>query len=85
MLKIKDDVDLEELEKFGFKRNGNYYQKIISNSCCHLIEVGINDRVPFESTKEIGYWSAKFGDDEFFRRNIKDLIQAGLVEKVDDK
>lgn len=28
MLKIRDDIDLKELEKFGFYKSGGVYQKI---------------------------------------------------------
>lgn len=77
MLKIKDDVDLKELEKFGF----NYYSDTESNyyGCCEksdgFTEVFINNaRVisVYAITKK-----SIFDLDVLY-----DLIQAGLVEKV---
>ena len=81
MLKIKDNVDLKKLEKFGFKyRKGNgclresYYHTIKDEEdlyphedCFVLIE---NKKIVF------GIW--QYNIDIVF-----DLIQAGLVEKVE--
>lgn len=80
MLKIKDDVDLKELEKFGFELfdiglNEPYevYKKYIKN----YISIDIyNDRKIY------------FDNDENITENIKeeyiyDLIKADLVEKVE--
>lgn len=72
MLKIKDNVDLKELEKFGFKyhkkqRNQYEYYSFISTEA--LLIVIYNDRKIF--------FLDKAGLDILF-----DLIQAGLVEKV---
>ena len=79
MLKIKDDVDLKELEKFGYEAddiglNEPYliYRKYIS---AHIsIDINAADRV---ISKNI--------DDEYKiiqEKDIQDLVQAGLVEKV---
>lgn len=80
MLKIKDSVDLKELEKFGFEikkySNGEIYEKNISNS------------------KQV-FKSYVISSDRIIHYNIMcvnntmdsmiyDLIQAGLVEKVSD-
>lgn len=69
MIKIKDDVDLEELEKFGIKHEKTqfddyYYCKDfkISTQKHHLI--------------------AKNGSGSRRFDTLYDLIQAGLVEKV---
>ena len=73
MLKIKDDVDLYELEKFGFEISEDeackYYRyttiKVISQTREIIIRLyGIPEWVKGELTA------------------IYDLIQAGLVEKV---
>lgn len=74
MLKIKDDVDLKELEKFGFKKEGCTYEVFFGDA---VIWVG-NDKKVYFST--IDYFGDETGDDvlEF----LFDLIQAGLVEKV---
>lgn len=42
MLKIKDSVDLEELEKFGFVLDGNTYKYFIAKNKC--VYVCIHDR-----------------------------------------
>ena len=75
MLKIKDNVDLKELEKYGFKRNSNfpdgwamvktykkgrYYQEDIYVWNDKIIQVNAIDILD----------------------TLYDLIQAGLVEKV---
>lgn len=62
MLKIKNNVDLKELEKFGFHKEFDYYEgyEIIVDCCSRQIEI-------YEG-----------GEEKLF-----DLIQAGLVEKVD--
>lgn len=89
MLKIKDSVDLKELEKFGFKyENGNnpyYYKEIALDEintfefhvwdAKRIIELYIEDQE--DETLNIDKWV----DDEF--DFIFDLIQAGLVEKVE--
>lgn len=79
MLKIKDDVDLKELEKFGYEAddiglNEPYliYRKYIS--VYTSIDINAVDRV---ISKNI--------DDEYKiiqEKDIQDLVQAGLVEKV---
>ncbi len=68
MLKIKDDVDLKELEKFGFKQRNNYYE-IFNHYDVDVITIYENDK-----TIECGDVTA---DDKLY-----DLIQSGLVEKV---
>ncbi len=74
MYKIKDEVDLKELEKFGFNKykyysgNVNYYRR---------------DRVQIrEDTKiiEIPTQNNRY-DTEMY---IQDLIQANIVEKVEE-
>lgn len=82
MLKIKDNVDLKELEKFGFEYfiNGcgtygySFYSEIGPKGYITIIENDCefnpedNRRIPSNITFEILY----------------DLIKADLVEKVDD-
>lgn len=71
MLKIKDEVDLKELEKFGFKKDEEQQYMIEDLD----IFVGTD-----ENEKEL---VLDFG---FNNENINilyDLIQAGLVEKVE--
>lgn len=70
MLKIKDDVDLNELEKFGFKKcwsdDEQYYDgKFTIQKNRHI------------RSKAGNHWN---GLDSLF-----DLIKAGFVEKVKEK
>lgn len=74
MLKIKNNVDLKELEKFGFFDDYGDIHKICRNSYIEYwvntdrsIEIFVNDdnEVVLDTT-------------------IYDLIQAGLVEKKED-
>ena len=82
MLKIKDNIDLEELKKFGFKKAKStggdiYYYPVYWNYGLY-IEVTVNvDRTI----------SLDVNDEDFSSEDIDifyDLIQAGLVEKVEE-
>ena len=88
MLKIKDNINLKELEKFGFKER---------KYTCNTGEVSY-----YMVDCEDGSWVfiENFGDDSpkgfidmgLVKHNVKynamdtlfDLIQAGLVEKVEN-
>lgn len=81
MLKIKDNVDLKELEKYGFEfERGTTYIKtfkcndtyiVVSECDLRIIDIEIDI---FDREYEIN----KIADTLF------DLIQAGLVEKVSE-
>ena len=84
MLKIKDNVDLKELEKFGFRKyNGNYF-------------TDVNKDIWFEDEDiKIDTKSRKISmrvDDEIYEMDLGiksfdylyDLIKVDLVEKVDE-
>ena len=86
MLKIREDVKLEELEKFGFEfdTSSGFYEREIDNKWYNIICVD-KDREIFEMTEEIGYWTTTFSDEEWFdAKNIDDLIKADLVVKVEE-
>ena len=86
MLKIRDNVDLKELEKYGFEfdTSSGFYERKIDNKWYNIICVD-KDREIFEMTAEIGYWDTTFSDEEWFDiKNIDDLIKADLVEKVEE-
>ena len=71
MLKIKDDVDLKELEKFGFIKDKNiYYYKNVFN----VIVLMVFDNRKISNPR-----------DDHGNVILYDLIQAGLVERVEDK
>ena len=77
MLKIKDNVDLKELEKYGFKKNSNFtdgwaMDKTYKKGRYYQEDIYVwNDR-------KIQVNAIELND------TIYDLIKAGLVEKVDD-
>ena len=82
MLKIKDNVDLKELEKFGFEyreyslESSNYrFYDFTPNNSISVIQIEITSRLIYlnDNNKYDGL------------SKIYDLIQAGLVEKVEDK
>ena len=83
MLKIKDNVDLKELEKFGFEYHGIY------DGIYHFAYHNDLDIEIIEDDREI--YSNKNIDDEndlIFNKYsdlLYDLIKADLVEKVEDK
>lgn len=84
MLKIKDNVDLKELEKYGFDFDifSGFYERKIDNKWYDIICVD-KDREIFEMAEEIGHWTTTFSDEEWFdTKYIDDLIKADLVEKV---
>ncbi len=86
MYKIRENVNLEELEKFGFEfdTSSGFYERKIGNKWWNIICVD-KDREIFEMTEEIGYWDTTFSDEEWFdTKNIDDLIKADLVEKVEE-
>lgn len=85
MLKIKDNVDLKELEKFGFMHKSKqgtvreHYSltKVVSRITTELYAwVDCEDR-----TTHKGTWI----DDSIYADILFDLIQAGLVEKVGEE
>ena len=80
MLKIKDNVDLKELEKFGFKYNNDlqmYYKNEKSTTWSARLFAD-NRKIEIVTTVFCNLGSLLKGLDNL----IFDLIQAGLVEKV---
>ena len=84
MLKIKDNVDLKELEKFGFKKDNVAYlyeyiitildETFIGGTWCNCDEVVV---LAVDDERKI-----KISDEDLVADILFDLIQAGLVEKV---
>lgn len=77
LLKIKDNVDLKELEKFGFNNkynNVSNYEKVIDYGITIWVEnnhyIGIENSMSY------------FYDNDIVKPYIQDLIQAGIVEEV---
>ena len=81
MLKIKDSVDLKELEKYGFIKEPDSHNYLfeIDNSEYLVLESGIYIRLYIDDE----YYCCYSGKNIFDK--IYDLIQADLVEKVEDK
>ena len=86
MLKIRDDVDLKELEKYGFK-----YKDYGDD--CPFWEYDMKDNRTYliidVKTKEIGIPTGLYGDiPNTYISNfgvLYDLIKDDLVEKAEDK
>jgi len=79
MLKIKDNVDLKELEKFGFKEYKKEYSRTYSGDIITCIDKetrlieDIDTEYKFLEMKNLG--SSK---------RVHDLIKADMVEKVEE-
>lgn len=89
MYKIKDNVDLKELEKYGFKYNSMYYAytKVFTYGFfTRHINIYI-DNPRFQYREMRAYSSIPYDllNDEYIESVIQDLIDADLVEKVEDK
>ena len=69
MLKIKDEIDLKDLEIFGLFKRHNYYTKR-NRFDVEVISVMEDDKI----IEDIA--------DDTAVNTLYDLIQAGLVEKV---
>lgn len=84
MLKIKDNVDLKELEKYGFTLNTfNEYSKIICKGrrgqCFELIVFNGDNRTLYG----FAYGADGDGEEDYIDDTLYDLIKADLVEKVE--
>lgn len=88
MLKIKDDVDLKELEKFGFRNYPNHYEewgKIFENSMSGSVVIRItNDRIVYPVI-DLQLYNLGHQSEFELHNTLYDLIKADLVEKVDDR
>lgn len=85
MLKIKDNIELKELEKFGFENNYNnkYLIKSYKNGFSQDDYMSISKE---DKTIRIGHYQDEHGATNIIKIDdiLYDLIQAGLVEKVSD-
>ena len=85
MLKIKDNVDLKELEKFGFeyeKEHSIYSERYIytNERDTQRIEVIVNDREICVEDISGNYFLGAIVDEAL--TVLYDLIKADLVEKI---
>lgn len=80
MLKIRDDVDLKELEKFGFR-----FRKDYDCYVRYYFKVGNAETLVDKKSKIIRNYDDSFtqfgipSDEEL----LEDLIKADMVDKVD--
>lgn len=92
MLKIKDNIDLKELREFGFKECRDYFYKecrdyIYYEKARLLADICVNKRSKTISLVDV---SGNIDRRKRDRRTetlkeieiVKDLIQAGIVEKI---
>ncbi len=81
MLKIKDSVDLKELEKFGFEfsedDNFYFYYEFTEPDCNSELRTYID-----KDTREISTGFDMYVSPYKIHNKIYDLIKANLVEKV---
>ena len=82
MLKVKDNVDLKELEKFGFKKVPMIYVKTIERKNKGFLTFRKNIYVD-EKTRKLDIQEGLFNVDKELE-TIYDLIKADLVEKVEE-
>ena len=80
MLKVKNNLDLKELEKFGFETDNWYYTKSYDFDYYEII-IKIDEKKRTIQIKN-DYYDADFTCD--IPNVIYDLIKADLVEKVDN-
>ena len=75
MLKIKDSVDLKELEKFGFEPRYNE----ITGKIVRYIKIDNRNVVQYVNNdhNHTPYWEVILQSNDL----LYDLIQAGLIEK----
>ena len=75
MLKIKDSVDLTELEKFGYSKDCGMYDK---NRDWQTVHISEETRIIWY-TSDDDYDYVEYG---YYDDLVDDLIQAGLVEHI---
>ena len=86
MLKIKDNVDLKELESFGFKYTGNYNRGDRWEREMYIIVNGKDlGGIIVTEYRKVGFIHPYIKGIEYpeIEPYVEDLIQAGLVEKVE--
>ena len=81
MLKIKDNVNLDELEKFGFRKSPEIFNYIYDYTIGNILtQIKVYEDRHIEVSQEILYiWNNQILE------KIYDLIKANLIEKVEDK
>lgn len=80
MLKIKDNVDLKELEKYGFKEYKDCYSRDYNND--YLTKIDKKTREILKVDYEWSFLQNKYYKNSTYK--IQDLLENNLVEKVSD-
>lgn len=80
MLKIKDNFDLKELEKFGFKEYNDCYSRDYNND--YLTKIDKRTREILKVDYEWSFLQNKYYKNSTYK--IQDLLENNLVEKVSD-
>lgn len=80
-LRIKDNVDLKELERFGFRKSDSCFKYEYDYTILTIVDYQI--LVYKDKTIKVTQ-SSMYQVDNRLLDKIYDLIQAGLVEKVEE-
>ena len=78
MVKVKDNIELKELERFGFERKGDEYVYTETMSL-EMLCVQKNRNIYIET--KASFYGAIVED---LLYKLFDIIQAGIVEKVEE-
>lgn len=81
MLKIKDNIDLKELEKYGFEK-GYRFQPLNPTPIVAVVDSKRRLLIQFDTSAwfDVNYWYLYDKNQD----KVYDLIKADLVEKVGD-
>lgn len=96
MWKIKDDIDLKKLEKYGFKKVGDFYvreyefeQVINYYQTCYIRIRNLPNYAYYKEIQDCGKDRLGFVhqnyEDVGLEDKIQDLITADLIEKVESE
>lgn len=80
MLKIRDNVDLEELKKYGFKEYNDCYSRDYNND--YLTRVNKDTREILKVDYEWSFLQNRYYKNSTYK--IDDLIKSDLVVKVEE-
>ena len=85
MLKIKDNIDLKELEKFGFEKGGLdfAFKRFENNMSANITFRIMNDKRVYLVDDEDIYNGGNINVFDMYDL-LYDLIKVDLIEKVDD-
>lgn len=88
MLKIKDNINLKKLEKYGFIKLKNDFRKHkyswkrdLGNNCYYELYVNRDNELHIDI---VANWNYGLRITHRLQDKIYDLIKADLVEKVDE-